>query len=390
MDCGDFGSSTSKAQVLKVQYLLKGMSELHYDAINLAERDLQYGREFLLELQEKYELPFVSANVYDKSTGRLFVQPHIIRDYKTVKVGIFGVTDAAMIDKQLGSESDFEVRDARAAARAEVQTLREECDVVVALAHLGVKNAIKLAEEVPGIDVVISGHYGSHLRKLQVFGSTAVMQSGSKGKYLGHITFSYADNKVTFVDGKTVALTDKISDDRHLAGVVSEYDDALLLAYPLETAKAQADYSLFSEKACSGCHLKEHNQWTTTLHSHAWQTLVREKQAHNPECQHCHTTMFGEENGFASLRDTPDMVNVQCSSCHVALEGEVDTHMKRFRGQLSSGNGHTDGQEVDFKQVTETTCLRCHTEDNSPNFDYQVFRAKIIHSNKHAGSGTHD
>ena len=40
------------------------------DAINLGERDFIYGTRFVLEMQDKYQIPFVSANVYEVDSGK--------------------------------------------------------------------------------------------------------------------------------------------------------------------------------------------------------------------------------------------------------------------------------------------------------------------------------
>lgn len=98
MDCGDFGSNKSKSEILKVEYLLKGVSLLKYDAINLAEKELQYGRDFLSKMQTSYNLPFVSANVYDSKTDKLFAKPYVIKQAGELKFGIFGVTIARLSD----------------------------------------------------------------------------------------------------------------------------------------------------------------------------------------------------------------------------------------------------------------------------------------------------
>ncbi len=352
---------------------------LDYDAINLAEKDLQYGHEFLREMREQHNLSFVSANVYETATGKLFAKPHIIKKINGWKVGIFGVTMEERAARMVPPETGFEIRDPVAAAKNQVQTLKQECDLIIGLVHVGINNSIQLVEQVEGIDIIISGHFGTHLRKPHRVGDTVVMQPGSKGKYLGQLDFQLPSDGKSNVYGKTVALNSKISDDAELARLVKEYDEEVLLTFPLESPKAKTQYSLFSQRACITCHFKQHNQWRATLHSHAWETLVEEKQAHNPECQKCHTTMSGEPNGFTRLAETPDLVSVQCAECHRPVAKDMATHINRFRGRGRSTNGETNGATKDFKPITEETCRKCHNEENTPHFDYAEFRAKITH-----------
>ncbi len=85
VDCGDFGSTKVKSQIFKVTYLLTGMALLNYDAINLGEKDLQYGVEFLSEISKMHKLPFISANVYKYGTEELFAKPYLVTEKTILK-----------------------------------------------------------------------------------------------------------------------------------------------------------------------------------------------------------------------------------------------------------------------------------------------------------------
>ncbi len=379
MDCGDFGDTKGQSQTLKVEYLLKGMSLLKYDAINLAERDLQYGTKFFEKMQATYHLPFVSANVYYSGSDKLFAKPYIIKKIGDVRFGIFGVTLIQGYENMITPETGFTVKDPIVAARSVVADLRKQCDVVIALAHLGLYGASDLAKNVAGIDFIIGGHHGSQTHSPQQIGTTYFMQAGSQGKYLGQFEFVVSSNSIGSVQGKTVALSEKIPDDQTLAKLAKEYDDVVLQTFPLESQKAIMKFSSMSERSCVSCHLKQHMQWRTTLHYHAWQTLVDKKQNHNPECQKCHTTLFDEPNGFTKVGDTPDLVNVQCVECHRPV-GDVAVHISRFRKKAGATAAETNGQAAgDFQPVSEQTCLKCHTPENSPKFKYEIFLTKVTH-----------
>ncbi|MCG8604756.1 hypothetical protein MJD09_07140 [bacterium] len=355
------------------------MGLLDYDAINLGEKDLQYGREFLVSMRDAYQLPFISANVYDRTTGRLFARPFTIKKVGETRIGVLGFTDIHGMSQTLKPELGFEIKDPIAAAKSTLAELKPQCDIIVALSHLGLRRSYEIAEQVSGIDILISGHNGSHLRAPKQIGKVLVMQPGSQGKYLGQFDITLAGSQIVDLKGKTVSLSASIPDDERLAGVVQEFDNELLAKFPLETPKAKENASSFSERSCRMCHLQEYKQWTSTLHSHAWETLVREKQNHNPECQECHTTLYEQPNGFATIADTPDMVNVQCSQCHQLAVDDVMTHFKRGRVAKKSANGESNRIASDFKPISEQTCLTCHNQENSPTFEYSKFLMKVTH-----------
>ena len=86
------------------------------------------------------------------------------------------------------------------------------------------------------------------------------------------------------------------------------------------------------------------------------------EQDHDPECQRCHTTGFGFRTGFATPEATPEMWNVGCENCH------------------GGGALHVDDTEQPYGTVSRDFCIACHDKDNSPDFDYQTYRPRIVHS----------
>ena len=378
VDCGDFGSTKAKSQILKVNYLLTGMALLNYDAINLGEKDLQYGSEFLSKMVKMHKLPFVSANVYKYGTEELFAVPYLIKQKGNLKIGIFGVTTQSGARHLVKPSTGFEVKDPMAAAQKSVNELRQRCDVVIALAHLGLNGAKELAKKVSGIDIIISGHDTQRTQKPAQIGKTVVMQTGSKGQYLGHLEFKFASNSVSLVEGKLVTLNDQIPDDQKLARLISEFDKSFISSYPLQSSKAIDDFSLLSERSCVQCHRKEHRQWSSTLHRKTWQSLVDKQQTGDAECQQCHTTLFRQPGGFATVFETPDLVNVQCVDCHQLTGENPKEHINKFRRRRGAVSAQTNGHS-DFNPIGEATCLRCHNKESSPNFNYQEAFLKITH-----------
>ena len=84
-------------------------------------------------------------------------------------------------------------------------------------------------------------------------------------------------------------------------------------------------------ESCKVCHMPHFDSWKTTRMSQAFELLkpgVRAKAKHDvgldpdrdystsSECLHCHTTGYGKPGGFISMKETPEMINVQCEMCH--------------------------------------------------------------------------
>ncbi len=97
-------------------------------------------------------------------------------------------------------------------------------------------------------------------------------------------------------------------------------------------ARSAADSpSYVGAKKCRACHLKQFQTWEQTRMAKSFELLKAGAHAdakkkmkvdpqkdytHDEKCLPCHTTGFGKPGGFVSLEKTPEMVGVQCESCH--------------------------------------------------------------------------
>lgn len=106
---------------------------------------------------------------------------------------------------------------------------------------------------------------------------------------------------------------------------------ALVVALPIGGLTGAGDLSFVGAKKCKMCHLQQFKTWEATPMARSFELLrpgVRtdEKKAAgldpdadytaDPKCLPCHTTGYGKAGGFVSLAATPDLVGVQCESCH--------------------------------------------------------------------------
>ena len=67
---------------------------------------------------------------------------------------------------------------------AEVQ---KQADIVVVAAHIGPLEAVQLARDVPGIDVIVAGHDHAAIQTARVEGRTTIVNAGAYTQYLGRL-----------------------------------------------------------------------------------------------------------------------------------------------------------------------------------------------------------
>ena len=98
-------------------------------------------------------------------------------------------------------------------------------------------------------------------------------------------------------------------------------------------------------------------------HAHAYHTLEVAGHETDPECLTCHTVGFGVTSGFISVEKTPNHVDVGCENCH----GAGSTHAEH-------------PEQKGYGTIKKKLCVTCHTTENSPKFDIEVYFPKVVHS----------
>lgn len=209
------------------------MVQLQYDAINLGEKDLYFGDEFILQMKNKYKIPFISANLIYQDSKKPFVEPYIIKKIKAnkheYKVGIFGLISAGdNLMTYVENRPKLVATDPFEAAKRVVEELRKEkCTVIIALAHLGFSNGKELARLVPGIDLIITGHGYSVRTNPLLIDSSCIVQGKNRGQTLNILTLQFDKaNKIEAQVGREIELDDNYQDDPLLNNLLAEYKEA--------------------------------------------------------------------------------------------------------------------------------------------------------------------
>ena len=162
LDSGDTFHGQPIATLVKGESVAKLMKACGYDAMTTGNHDWSYGKDRLKELGGIANVKILSGNIKNADGTSFFDTDALVKEItkngKTLKIGVFGVSDPEMKNKTTPSNVEgLDFQDAVAYARREVATLKSEgCDVVIALSHtLDPKN---VAAQVDGVDLWLCGH----------------------------------------------------------------------------------------------------------------------------------------------------------------------------------------------------------------------------------------
>ena len=162
LDSGDTFHGQSIATLVKGESVAKLMKACGYDAMTTGNHDWSYGKDRLKELGGIANVKILSSNIKNADGTSFFDTDALVKEItkngKTLKIGVFGVSDPEMKNKTTPSNVEgLDFQDAVAYARKEAAALKAEgCDVVIALSHtLDPKN---VAAQVDGVDLWLCGH----------------------------------------------------------------------------------------------------------------------------------------------------------------------------------------------------------------------------------------
>ena len=353
-------------------FLMDAMKSLGTDAVGVGDRDLRFGRAFLEQRARKAGLPMVCSNLLDSKSRRPVFSPYLIRRTGGVTVGIFGlITDKG--DLGPGKDSLAVEEPQVAARRTVIELKRKGATVIVLLSQLGKQEGEDLVSAVEGIDAVVLGRNVMLIQLGRMVKNTVASYGGEQGQYVGNIELTLdAGHRMLTGTGQSVILGPDIVDKPEITALVKGFEDALNeknRKLELETqaaSKAQPNdpgaAHYIGTELCVRCHQKQADQWKTTSHSQAWNTLTVVKRDTDQDCIGCHSVGFQKPGGFVSFPTTPLLANVGCESCH-----GMGTEHESF------ATSHT--------KVAAAACMQCHNKERDPNFDFAVAMPKVAHEN---------
>ena len=219
---------------------------MRYDAQCFGNHDVEVGHEAYDKWISELKCPVLGANIIDTKTDKPYVQPYKIFNRDGIKVAVIGMLTPAIpswLSEDLWNGMRFEGIKESMTKWVEHLQKTEQPEVIVALLHNGWDNGIvtdqyveneakTVAEQVPGVDIVMFGH-DHRARKeyiknvdgrdvlcldpsnnaLKVAEATVTIEINKKGKILKKI-----------ITGDLVDVSEEPVDERLMAAFQSQID----------------------------------------------------------------------------------------------------------------------------------------------------------------------
>ena len=215
LDAGDSFHGQTIANINQGEAISNILDLMNLDALTLGNHDFNYGQDRLKELADMSNFPFLAANLSRKDGEEIpYTKDYVIKEYDGLKVGILGLATPETAYKTHPKNVEGLVfENPITTANAVVNKLKSKVDVVVALTHLGVSEGSKytskmIAEEVPGIDLIVDGHSHSVIEEGMMVNETMIVQAGEYSKYLGYVDLTVENGEVSNINANLIPRED--------------------------------------------------------------------------------------------------------------------------------------------------------------------------------------
>lgn len=225
---GDVNTGVPESDLVHAEPDFIGMNEVGYDAMAIGNHEFDNPVEILRRQEQWAKFPFLSANIYDKKTGKRLFKPYQTFDRQGLKIAVIGLTTEDTV--RLGSAkilAGIEFRDPKVEAKALIPQIRkaEKPDIIIAATHMGHYEDGNHGSNAPGdvemarfldhgsVDMIVGGHSqeplcmeGVNVRKKEYVPGTPcipdnqngiwIVQAHEWGKYVGRADFTFTNGKL--------------------------------------------------------------------------------------------------------------------------------------------------------------------------------------------------
>lgn len=224
LDGGDTWQGSYTANQTLGQDMVTIMNTLQPDAMT-GHWEFTYGTDRVTEILDALPFAFLGSNIYDNEWDEPAFEAWKMFERGGTKIAVIGqafpYTPIANPRWMIPNWS-FGIREANIAALVE-EARTDGAELVVLLSHNGFDVDRKLAAQIPGIDVILSGHTHDALPEPVIVGKTLVIASGSNGKFVSRLDLDVKGGAIKDFGYRLIPVfSDVITPDDATATLIDE------------------------------------------------------------------------------------------------------------------------------------------------------------------------
>lgn len=249
VDAGDWFAGPYVSSLTKGEAIIDAMNYLGLDAACVGNHEFDYGWQNAIDQFRKAKFPILNGNIFLKGTDKLhWNNPYLIKVVNGIRIGIIGLHGKFAFYDTTSAEmiGGVETRDEDIYLRKYVEELKGKTDLIILLSHLGIPGTqsstgandvsrhhqaeIKLAERVPGVDIMVTGHPHSGTPEPIISNGTIIVSTDAYTIELGKLDITYdvkKDKVTTYKNHYGFLFDDEVEDDPEMLKVIKKWNDKL-------------------------------------------------------------------------------------------------------------------------------------------------------------------
>src|SRR5437588_2723838 len=236
LNTGDTIQGSAEALFTRGQALVDVLNRFAIDAYAPGNWDWVYGVERAVELfggpNAKAPWNALAANAYYEGepyaskAGTRVLPPYIIREIGGVKIGILGFTTdrgPQVVGRGVTKGVRFTKGDAELKEFVKLLREQEKVALIVVMSELGLSNNIRLAEQTPGVDVILSSDMHEITREPVVTSTrTLIAEVGQDGQVVGELNLTVENGQLANWTWTLHRIDDRIRPDPNVAKLIAD------------------------------------------------------------------------------------------------------------------------------------------------------------------------
>ncbi|EBF1739414.1 bifunctional UDP-sugar hydrolase/5'-nucleotidase [Salmonella enterica] len=235
---GDINTGVPESDLQDAEPDFRGMNLIGYDAMAVGNHEFDNPLTVLRQQEKWAKFPFLSANIYQKSTAERLFKPWAIFTRQDIKIAVIGLTtdDTAKIGNP-EYFTDIEFRKPAEEAKVVIQELNmnEKPDVIIATTHMGhydngdhgsnAPGDVEMARSLPAgsLAMIVGGHSqdpvcmaSENKKQVNYVPGTPcapdkqngiwIVQAHEWGKYVGRADFEFRNGEMKMVNYQLIPV----------------------------------------------------------------------------------------------------------------------------------------------------------------------------------------
>ncbi|EAA7243267.1 bifunctional UDP-sugar hydrolase/5'-nucleotidase [Salmonella enterica subsp. salamae] len=235
---GDINTGVPESDLQDAEPDFRGMNLIGYDAMAVGNHEFDNPLTVLRQQEKWAKFPFLSANIYQKSTGERLFKPWAIFTRQEIKIAVIGLTTDDTV--KIGNPeyfTDIEFRKPAEEAKVVIQELNmnEKPDVIIATTHMGhydngdhgsnAPGDVEMARSLPAgsLAMIVGGHSqdpvcmaSENKKQVNYVPGTPcapdkqngiwIVQAHEWGKYVGRADFEFRNGEMKMVSYQLIPV----------------------------------------------------------------------------------------------------------------------------------------------------------------------------------------